>query len=408
MIKRLQRRFVLTAMFSLFIVLLIFVGSINIFNYRIAVNDADRLLGIVSRYNGRLPKQNEVDNRDEMPNYNSPEEPYEYRYFSVLLDANGALITSNTEDIAAIDSSTALNYARDALDSGKVRGFAGDYRFIVVTGSDGIRCSFVDWSRRLDICRIFFFSSLWISFAVMVAVLVLLTLVSGRVMKPIAESYEKQKRFITDAGHEIKTPLTIIDADASLIEMENGENKWVSDIQMQVKRLSDLTNDLIYLSRMDETDNKLSMIDFPLSDTVEEEARSFEGLAQQSGKHFSYEIEPMLSLKGDEHSIRRLVSILLDNAVKYCPTGGDISLSLSKKGHNVSLRVFNTADSISKKDIPRLFDRFYRADSSRNFATGSSGIGLSIANAIVGAHKGKISASSKDGKSLLIIVLLTD
>ena len=252
----------------------------------------------------------------------------------------------------------------------------------------------------------FLVTSFFVSIFGVSTVFILVVLLSKRAIEPVAESYEKQKRFITDAGHEIKTPLTIIDADTSILEMEYGENEWLDDIQVQTKRLAGLTNDLIYLSRMEEKQTKTTMIEFPFSEVISEEAQSFQGLAKVKGKNFMVDIEPMLSLKGDEKTIRQLISILLDNAVKYCTEQGQIRLTAAHKGKNIILSIYNTSQPLTKENIDHLFDRFYRTDESRNSKTGGYGIGLSVAKAAVEAHHGKIVASSEDGNSLLITVIL--
>lgn len=241
----------------------------------------------------------------------------------------------------------------------------------------------------------------------LLAVLILLLILSKRIVRPVAESYEKQKQFITDAGHELKTPMTIISADADLAEMECGENQWITDIRRQAQRLTGLTNDLIYLSRMEEEQPKLQLIDFPLSDVAEEMAQSFQALAKSQEKEFSVHIQPMLSCTGDEKAIRQLLSILLGNALKYSPAGGQMALRLEKQGRMLLLTMSNTsAQPIDQDKLPHLFDRFYRTDQSRNSQTGGYGLGLSIARSIVLAHKGKIRAESPDGRTLTFIVHL--
>ena len=237
--------------------------------------------------------------------------------------------------------------------------------------------------------------------------LILLLLLSKRIVRPVAESYEKQKQFITDAGHELKTPLTIIGADADLAEMEWGENQWIQDIRRQTQRLTELTQDLIYLSRMEEEGLSLQSIDFPLSDVAEEMAHSFLPLAQNQGKRLEIAVQPMLSFRGDEKSIRQLCSILLDNALKYSPQEGELLFRLEKQGKNILLSVSNTTSQpIKKEELCHLFDRFYRTDPSRNSQTGGYGLGLSIARSIVTAHKGKIRAESSQESLLTIQVTL--
>ena len=189
--------------------------------------------------------------------------------------------------------------------------------------------------------------------------------------------------------------------------MECGDdNEWIQDIRAQTKRLTALTKDLIYLSRMEEEKPQVQNIDFPLSDVITEAAQPFRSLAKVQEKTFTVDVEPMLNLCGDEKAITQLVSILLDNALKYSDEHGTISLKAHARGKNICIEVFNTAESVDTSELGRLFDRFYRADKSRNSETGGYGIGLSIAKAVVEAHKGRISASSADGKSLLITVIL--
>lgn len=262
----------------------------------------------------------------------------------------------------------------------------------------------LDCAASLSFAQVFLRNSIAISAAGFLMVLLLLIFFSGRIIKPVAQSYEKQKRFITDAGHELKTPVTIIDADAELLEMDLPDSEWLADIRNQTKRLSALTHDLIYLSRLEEQ-NQLTMIEFPLSDAVSECAASFQALAKTQNKAFTTAIEPMISFCGDENSLLRLVFILLDNAVKYSNEAGDISLRLERQGKRIRLTVENRVDSIDPQTLDNLFERFYRADSARGTQSGY-GIGLSIARAIVTAHKGKITAYSPEGNSLVITVLL--
>ena len=201
--------------------------------------------------------------------------------------------------------------------------------------------------------------------------------------------------------------MTIISADADLAEMECGENQWLADIRRQARRLTGLTNDLIYLSRMEEEQPRLQRIDFPLSDVAEEMAQSFQALAKSQEKEFFLHIQPMLSFTGAEKAIRQLLSILLDNALKYSSAAGKLELRLEKKGRNVLLAVSNTLSQPMDPDkLPHLFDRFYRTDQSRSSQTGGYGLGLAIARSIVVAHKGKIRAESPDGQTLTFTVHL--
>ena len=263
---------------------------------------------------------------------------------------------------------------------------------------------------------------------------------SGKILKPVSESYEKQKRFITDASHEIKTPLTIIDANTEVIEMMEGENEWTNSTRKQVARLTSLTEKLVFLSRMDEEATKLEMLEFSLSDAILDTAEPFKAVARTKGKKLTIDVTDKILYTGDEKTIRQLVSILLDNAMKYsgcsnasfeksninktnlnkttqtqndCVTtinpAPEIEISMKPSGRNRIITVWNTVDetaNIKKGRQDMLFERFYRTDTSHNSKTGGFGIGLSAAYAIVKAHKGKITAESKDGRSIKFTIVL--
>lgn len=410
MIRKLRIKLILASMLSLLLVLGIIFCTVGILNYTKIVADADSILTILRENDGSFPmgdhSQNNTDFLEDHPKGDhrfSAELPYESRYFSVFLSTDGSVISVNTGKIAAVDTTTAIDYAQSVVTEGNAQGFVEDYRYTVYIVGDEIHIVFLDYGREMGSFRTFLFTGVAVSLIGLLAVLLLLIFLSGRIVKPFSENYEKQKQFITDAGHELKTPLTIIDADAEILEMDIGENEWLADIQMQTKRLAQLTNSLIQLSRMEEQP-QVEKIEFPLSDVVEETVETFQALAKTQNKNLSSRIQPMLSLNGDEKSIRQLVTILMDNAVKYSDNGGKIEVTLEKQKNQIRLSVFNTADSVPKESLTALFNRFYRADPSRNSKTGGYGLGLSIASAIVAAHRGKIGATTQDEKSLLITV----
>lgn len=413
MIKKLRRKFVAVAMLSLFIVLLIIIGTVNILNYTRMADDAQRTINILKENDGSFPKPDmKPGHGKEIFKGMSPEAPYESRYFSVLMDGSGNVSTIDTGKIAGTDTDEAAEYAAKVLECGRTSGFMGQYRFGIKDKDNGKLIIFLYCGRELSNFRAVLLISVGISFVGMLAVFLLLIFFSGRIVKPVSESYEKQKRFITDAGHEIKTPLTIIDADAELVGLDCGENEWLEDIRKQTKRLTALTNDLIYLAKMEEGQKSSTKIEFPLSDVVEETAESFRARAVNENKKLDIDIQPEITYCGDEKAIRQLVSILVDNAVKYSDGIKIISVKLegqggtSKLSKGFRLQVFNSCEHIEPESVKHLFDRFYRAEQSRNSQTGGYGIGLSVAKAVVDAHKGKITADTADGKSLRITVVM--
>ena len=406
MIGKLKIKFILLSMTSLFVLLLVIVAGMNAINYTSVCREADEILSLLSQNRGMFPDFE--DNRGHpMPPGMSPELPYESRYFSVVLDDSGDVIYAETSRIFSVDTGTAIEYAQTVMVEGKRNGFLDDYRFLQISEDDTIRITFLDWGRKLDTFHSFLFTSVGIALAGFVIVFFVISFFAGRIIRPIAESYEKQKRFITDAGHEIRTPLAIITANVDVLEMDLGENESLEDIRQQTKRLTSLTNDLVYLARMEESEDSLLMIEFPISEVVLDAAMPFRTLAKTQDKEFVCRVQPMLSVRGNEKAIRQLVSILMDNAIKYSPSGGAIALSLAGKSRSVILTVCNTTETdVDPASLPHIFDRFYRMDPSRNSNTGGHGIGLSMAKAIASAHGGRIQAQTQDGHSFQITVTL--
>ena len=420
MIKRLRRKFIILSMLSVTLVLVVLIASINVFNFRKVVRNSDEVLEMLIENKGAFPDEEQPEGRPPEERGDgdgngggrrggqmSPEMKYETRFFKVVLDNDGNVLSTDTGKIASVDSSEAAELAGEVFSSGKTSGFKGDYRFRRITDDNETLIIFHDCGRGLDNARSFLGISIVISLIGLLIFFVLIAVSSKAVIKPAAEAYEKQKRFITDAGHELKTPLAVINADCDVLEMESEDNEWLADIRKQTKRLTSLTNSLIYLAKTEEgSKNDVIRIDFPLSDIVSEEVESFKGLARSSGKDIETEITPDISYNGDQKAITQLISILLDNAIKYSPEGGHINVSLNKSGSKTILAVSNdTTEQVTKENTDRMFDRFYRTDESRNSETGGYGIGLSIAKGIAEAHRGKIYASGS-GRSIVITVEL--
>ncbi len=401
MIRKLKIKFIILSMTSLLVLLTVIVAGMNVLNYTSITAEVDDILIFLSKNKGTFPDfgGGPMGNPgNQLPPHMSPELPYETRYFSVVLGEDGTVLHVDTNRIKAVDRQTAIAYAQSAVSKQNETGFENAFRYLKSYEERTVRITFLDCGRRMDSFDRFLWTSILIALSGFAIVFFVICFFAGKIVRPIAESYEKQKRFITDAGHEIKTPLTIINANIDLLEMDVGMSESLTDIRQQTMRLSSLTSDLVYLARMEEADHKLPMIEFPLSEVVSEAALAFKAPALAQEKNFSCDIEDMLSMRGNDKAITQLVSIIMDNAMKYSPTGGDISLSLTKQNRVVNLTVVNTTtEAIARDALDHVFDRFYRTDPSRNSATGGHGIGLSLAHAIVSAHGGKIHAWTKDG-----------
>ncbi len=397
MIRQLRRKLVAVSMGSLFVVLAVILCAIHGVNYHAIVTSSDEVLDILAENRGVFP-------RPKLEGF-SAEMPYEVRYFSVLLDEQGQPMLVDTGKIAAVDAQKAVDFARQVWQGQHTRGFLGEYRYLKVQDDSNWRVIFLDCGRNLGTFRGFLITSLWVSAGGLAAVFVLLLVLSRRIVKPVAESYEKQKQFITDAGHELKTPLTIMGADVDLLEMEVGEREWITDLRQQVGRMTRLTQNLIFLSKMEENQVPAQRMEMVFSDVVEEEVQPFRGPAVARGQSLHVDITPMLTVQGDEGAVRQLVSILLDNAVKYGAEGGEIQVQVGVQGRFVRLSVSNPVDQpIPPQQLSHFFDRFYRGDEARS--GGGFGIGLSMASAIVASHRGKIEAVCPTPQRLEMVVLL--
>lgn len=496
MLKKLRRKFIAIAMLSVSIVLIAIVGTINIANYISTNESLDARLKLIAGNGGTFPDllergsrgeegnktdestnketptpkeppsgrtdvqppedMNQADLKDDNLKENdlkrhgiSPESQFDTRYFTVTINSKGEVENIDTSKIASVSSENAAEYAKKLWESGKKgdgkSGFAESCKYLTVDEDGSTMYIFLSCQRELSTIKTYILASVGISVFGLLVVFVMIYFFSGKILKPVSESYEKQKRFITDASHEIKTPLTIIDANTEVIEMMEGENEWTSSTRKQIARLTSLTEKLVFLSRMDEEATKLEMFEFSLSDAILDTAEPFKAVAQTKGKKLTIDVTDGILYTGDEKTIRQLVSILLDNAIKYsgcssvsCENGNinkknlnktnlnettqtqnncvttidpapEIELTMSPSGKNRIITVWNTVDdtaNIKKGRQDMLFERFYRTDASRNSKTGGFGIGLSAAYAIVKAHKGKITAESKDGQSIKFTIVL--
>lgn len=411
MIKQLQKRFILAAMLSLTLVLAVIIGSGSFMNYYAIISQADETLTTLVEHNGTFPKDSIEEYLAAKKAFlcGAGEAPPDISYyFTVFMTETGQPLSINLKNIMKVDDETAVSYADSVWNTGKTTGFLDGYRYLRADaqGQDGELLIFLDCEQKLLSFQNFLLTSLLTSLAGLFAVCILLMILAKGIVRPISESYEKQKRFITDAGHELKTPLTIISADADVLEMQQGSNEWLADIRVQTERLSRLTHDLIFLAKMEEGNKAVHVQEFSISDVAEQSVQAFQSLAKVQQKAFSSRIQPGLMLRGDPSQIERLFSVLLDNALKYSRPEGKISVALQLHKHSIRLEVFNTTDFIEKEQLPRLFDRFYRMDPSRSSKTGGHGIGLSIAKAVVLAHGGEITAASQDERSLTMSVIL--
>ena len=412
MLKKMQRRFVGAAMAAFTAVILVLFCVVNAGNYRSVASQQDdtlsQLLALGSQSvptNGETPPDKpDGETGVALPDGNvpvprigggknfSPEVPYMFRYFSVRYDADGQLSQVDQDFIASISRDEAETYAADVLALSRQHGYYKGYRYLVATSDSGTSVIFLNSERELHSVRALFWITAAVAGGCLVVVFLLVLLFSRRAIAPYMRNLAMQKQFITNASHELKTPLTAISTSADVLAMEYEDDEWVKNIQSQSVRLSRLISDLVTLSRLDEENPFPERTEFSLSDAVGETAEPFTSLARSRGRSYTQNIEDGLTMTGDRAAVQQMVSILLDNANKYTPEGGSISLSARRAGRKNEIAVSNTCESAESIDVTRLFDRFYRADESHSTRIGGTGIGLSIARATAEAHGGTIEA----------------
>lgn len=398
MLKKLRRRFIAAAMAAIGAVTLVLLCAVNLWNYKITTDSLDATLDIMS-LTGSYSSGKDYS-LPEIFGGHSSEEMYMTRFFAVYYDQNGKAAGVFRDYIATVSVEQALSYSSDALSSGRERGYYGDYRYRVLGASGGSIVVFLNAVPEQQSMKTLLRVSVIVSLLALLAAFALITAFSKKATAPYMKNMQLQKQFITDAGHELKTPLTSISTSADVLKLETGENEWVDNIQKQAARMSKLVANLVTLSKLDEGAQMPDMCDFSLSDAAWEVSEPFELRAVAQGKKYSRSIEDSITVHGDMAAVQQMISILLDNAFKYSDEGGEIRLSVRKQHKGSVIEVYNTCAEGSLGDISRFFDRFYRADKARS-ADGGTGIGLSIARAVAEAHGGSISAESADGKSIV-------
>ncbi len=412
MLKKLQWRFIAITMFALTCSICVHTVTVNLFNLYQRDSDVKNTLMTIAENGGNLPYNEFSPNIlsggmfNPFSEYKFPETPFSTRYFVVEMMGN-TVTKISVDHIASVDAQAAFNYAASVYENNPPGfGFSNYFRYYYTQNGNRSMIIFIDYQEEIRDTVVLAFLSATVGIVTLLVLLVCVYFLSKKALSPVAESIKKQKQFITDAGHELKTPLAIISADAEVLEMCEGENEWVTSIKNQTVRMNSLVKNLVELSKLNEAQDTSQNILFNISTAVEETASEFESRAKIANKNFAISVTPDLKYHGNEKEIRQLVSILCDNAIKYSDSEGTIQISLYKWGKSLCLDAFNTTDYVDPKNVSKLFERFYRADSSRSRETGGYGIGLSIAAAIVERHKGKIKAVTNGTKEITFKITL--
>ncbi|MBR1740591.1 MAG: HAMP domain-containing histidine kinase [Lachnospiraceae bacterium] len=436
-IEKIRRKFILVASLSFFSVMLLMGGFIYAASFLATQSDIRSTLDYIVENDGEikrkkvtsdvvtsdeitesyaeddentgskgLPTQEPISIKDSLNRifgvgnwmHSSAEFPYSIRYFAVLYGENGEVEAVKTSHIAAVEKEDAETYAEYALSKGHSFGSLDNYYFKVAerTGGGKIVVYLEALSQMNATSRIFYFALMLIAFGSIVTLLLVLFF-SKRIVQGEIKRNEMQDRFMTNASHELKTPLAVIKANTEVEQMLNGENEWNRSTMQQVERMTGLIANLIRIVRAEEKENAEPLSHIDVSAIVQETADTFQPVASQEEKELSCDIEPSVNCLMRETDVRQLMSLFIDNAIKYCDEKGKIVVSVKTKGRTLKLSVSNDFAEGKDTDYSKFFERFYRQDESHNIEKGGYGIGLSIAESIAEQYKGTIKADWKDG-----------
>ena len=396
MFKSLRRKFVATSVASVAVVIILMASTLNFINYYKMGQRVDDSLYEASKSSALVTIFSDGE-EDMIVTKNTASKTPNNNGFSIAkIDENKNVIRSYRDDVLIKGKDDLQKLVTDAVNESSTSGYVGTYRYLKVNNDAGNLVLLLNTQRDLDSFHAFMRNSIIVSSIVILSVFILLVLISKKVIAPIQQSYQKQKQFITDASHELKTPLAIIRSNTDVLELENGDSKWTKNIQNQVDRLTSLVNSLVVFSRMEEKDTA-EKVKFNLSESLHARIDDFEELASFQKKHIIADIDNNTYYRGEQQAIVQLMDILLENAIKYATKETNINVTLKKNKKYAMMKISNQAN-VKKGDLRKVFDRFYRLDESRNSTVKGYGIGLSMAKLIAEKHKEVIKAyAPEDG-----------
>lgn len=441
-INKLRKKFILVSFLSFLGVMVLIGGLIYALNVIITRRDAYDTLTVILKNDGEIPDDSDGDESSSSPDssptptpsgsdensassdgsgitglsslgtdenpirqyfysseryQNSPEFSYQTRYFYVVFDKNGDLSGVITSHIAAVTKEEAVELAQQTIQSGKTFDRVGDYYYRIEKEDDGTtKAAFLDCRVQRYLNSRILLISLILTVCGALASYVVLRIFSYRIVRPEIRNIERQKQFITNASHELKTPLAVIRANTELDMMMNGENEWNQSTMRQVDHMTELIQNLVMIAKSNENHTGV-LVDLDVSKTVSDTADTFKSVAESEGKKIEKDIPDGIHMKADKNQITQLTTLLLDNATKYCDENGEILVSLSQKGKYTRLAISNSYAAGEHQNYSRFFDRFYREDEAHTQGKGGYGIGLSIAESLMEQYGGTIDVSWKDG-----------
>ena len=384
-----RNRFILGAMLSFLILLLLAAAGIYLFSYQQMERETNDFLRIMQEGPGEGAPPFSQDAPPPMFGYSPNQRMYPSGFYDITLNADGEIESIQRNGIIEEAEDSVRAYARQAAAQKASGGKIGSYKYGATFREDGTsRIIMLDISIQLQALYHTLRSALLVGVVLSLALFLILLPVSSKIASIFIRNAERQKQFITDAGHDLKTPVAIIRSSLDVMELTQGQNKWSQNIRCQTERMERLIGELLMLSKLDETSVTGKRAPLDLAAMLREEEQHYQPLTAQRGIAWEDALPDRLPIQGDEKAVRQMLNLLLDNAAQYTNDGGRIALSGQIKKKNLVLEISNTVEQLPECPPQELMERFVRGNTARTQKSGGAGIGLSAAKRIVEMHKG--------------------
>lgn len=390
MIDKLRKKIFWIIQISLSVIILGIIILFTSFSYRNTIISSTMFM---DRLEGR------IDSKEDKLREFSDKKTERYIEGVYKIDVNNNNAISKSDDV----TDEIRNYAIEVCKRNSDEGYIGNYIYKVrKIGLNGKEVTLIESESTIKELRTTIIIAIVVGILGLILIYIIAKKISKTIVRPVAESFEKQKQFVSDASHELKTPLAVIEANADVLQDKVGDNKWISYIQNEVQSMNKLVNDLLVLARMENT-NTINNQKFNLSKEVQMSVSVFESMIYEKKIELETNINDGIEFNGEKEDIKHIISILLDNAIKHTKENGKIIVNTLKEKNNIKIEVKNQGESIPEEERKKIFERFYRVDKARNRNEKRYGLGLSIAKGIVEKYKGTIEANSKDGFTSFIV-----
>lgn len=415
MFKQLRNKLLILNLSIIFILMMVSFSSIYLMTYNNVDKDIQRELHRISDF-----EKNFKNDKPKIKQDNAKEKPLTSEKIPDRTVSFVLLASSDWDFINAISFfSTDTEFFENAIasvkasnqETGRFELDGNHWSYLVTQYNKGYRIVLLDVTTQHSLLTHMIFTFSIVSLITLVFIFLISLYLTNKSIQPVKTAFEKQKQFIADASHELKTPLAVIQTNVDVLlsnqeQSIQSQEKWLGYIKSETERMSKLTSDLLYLTQVDHSEFQMLKTEFSFSQAVEKVLLTMEAIIFEKSVQLDYEIQSDIHAMGNEEQLTQVVMILLDNAIKYTPEKGDIHLNLYKAYNHIFLSITNTGEGISKDEIHKVFDRFYRSDTSRTRKNNSYGLGLAIAKSIVEAHDGKIAVESIEGEKTTFTIKL--